>query len=50
MYFPSKIMRKNWMLLIAGEPGEFIGKIVSGDPLKEFNGYRDKVATDKVPQ
>ena len=30
-----------------GEPGEFIGKIVKGDPLKEFQGYKDTTATTK---
>ena len=30
-----------------GEPGEFIGKIVRGDPLKEFQGYKDTTATTK---
>lgn len=30
-----------------GEPGEMVGKIVKGDPLKEFNGYRDRSATQK---
>lgn len=31
----------------AGEPGEFIGKIVPGDPVKDFHGYRDAAATKK---
>ncbi len=30
-----------------GEPGEFVGKIVPGDPVKDFHGYKDKTATDK---
>ncbi len=30
-----------------GEPGEFIGKIVRGDPIKDFEGYKDKKATQK---
>ncbi len=30
-----------------GEPGEIIGKIVRGDPVKDFDGYRDKAATSK---
>lgn len=30
-----------------GEPGEFIGKIVRGDPVKDFQGYRDPEATKK---
>ena len=30
-----------------GEGGEFIGKIVKGDPLKDFVGYQDKEATEK---
>ncbi|XP_059094416.1 long-chain fatty acid transport protein 4-like [Tigriopus californicus] len=29
------------------EPGEFIGKIVRGDPVKDFDGYKDSVATKK---
>ena len=29
------------------EPGEFIGKIVRGDPVKDFQGYRDPAATKK---
>ena len=30
-----------------GEGGEFIGKIVKGDPMKEFKGYQDQKETDK---
>ena len=30
-----------------GEPGEFVGKIVRGDPVKDFQGYRDPEATKK---
>lgn len=30
-----------------GEPGEFIGKIVRGDPVKDFDGYKDSEATKK---
>ena len=33
--------------IVAGEAGEFVGKIVRGDPLKEFEGYRDRKATSK---
>ena len=29
------------------EPGEFIGRIVRGDPVKDFTGYRDDAATRK---
>ena len=29
------------------EPGELVGKIVKGDPLREFDGYADKKATAK---
>ena len=36
LYFHSK-----------GEAGEFIGKIVRGDPVKDFEGYKDKEATKK---
>ena len=31
----------------AGEAGEFVGKIVRGDPIKDFRGYQDKEATEK---
>ena len=31
----------------AGEAGEFVGKIVRGDPIKDFKGYQDKAATEK---
>ena len=30
-----------------GEGGEFVGKIVRGDPIKDFKGYQDKEATEK---
>ncbi|XP_052224361.1 long-chain fatty acid transport protein 1-like [Dreissena polymorpha] len=30
-----------------GEPGELVGKIVAGDPLRQFDGYVNKEATDK---
>jgi solute carrier family 27 fatty acid transporter 1/4 len=30
-----------------GEPGELIGKIVKGDPIKDFTGYTDKKASEK---
>ena len=29
------------------EPGELVGKIVKGDPLREFDGYVDQKASDK---
>ena len=29
------------------EPGEFIGKIIRGNPVKDFEGYRDNSATKK---
>ena len=29
------------------EAGEFIGRIVRGDPIKDFQGYRDAEATKK---
>ena len=35
------------MLHISGEPGEFVGKIVVNDPIREFSGYADKKATSK---
>ena len=34
-------------LIIVGEPGELVGKIVKGDPLRQFDGYVCKDATDK---
>ena len=30
-----------------GEGGEFIGRIIRGDPIREFTGYQDKEATEK---
>ncbi|XP_064649666.1 long-chain fatty acid transport protein 4-like [Lineus longissimus] len=30
-----------------GEPGELVGKIVKGDPIREFDGYVNKDATSK---
>lgn len=30
-----------------GEPGELVGKIVKGEPLREFDGYADPEATKK---
>jgi len=30
-----------------GEPGELVGKIVKGDPLREFDGYANSEATKK---
>ncbi|KAH3803085.1 hypothetical protein DPMN_156785 [Dreissena polymorpha] len=30
-----------------GEPGELVGKIVAGDPLRQFDGYVSKEATNK---
>ena len=35
------------ILFFLGERGEFIGKIVRGDPVKDFVGYKDKNATKK---
>ena len=34
-------------ILTIGESGEFIGKIVKGDPIKDFAGYKDGSATAK---
>jgi hypothetical protein len=31
----------------SGEAGELVGKIIKGDPLREFDGYADKKATSK---
>ncbi|KAL4219699.1 hypothetical protein ACF0H5_022269 [Mactra antiquata] len=30
-----------------GEPGELVGKIVTGDPLRQFDGYVSRKASDK---
>ncbi len=35
------------MMTIADEPGQLVGKIVKGDPLREFDGYVSKDATSK---
>ena len=35
------------LLCVVGEPGELVGKIIKGDPLREFDGYADKKATNK---
>ena len=32
---------------MSGEPGQLVGKIIKGDPLREFDGYADKSATSK---
>ena len=32
---------------VTGEPGEMVGKIVEGHPIKDFKGYKDASATDK---
>lgn len=43
------IRDRNGLCRICGpnEPGVFIGKIVAGDPSRQFLGYADKKATDK---
>ncbi len=41
------MMLKKKNTIIKDEPGEFVGKIVRNDPLKDFGGYRDKAATEK---
>ena len=33
--------------IFADEPGQLVGKIVKGDPLREFDGYVNKEATNK---
>ncbi len=38
---------KNRSIYYAGQPGEFVGKVVRNDPMKDFEGYRDKLATKK---
>ena len=35
------------MVQLLGEPGELVGKIVKGDPLREFDGYANQSATSK---
>ena len=32
---------------MSGEAGEFIGKIIQNDPIRDFHGYADKSATSK---
>ena len=32
---------------LPGQPGEFVGKIVSNHPSRSFDGYVDKEATEK---
>ena len=34
-------------MFFEGESGEFVGKIIKGDPVKDFHGYADKKATEK---
>ena len=31
----------------SGEPGELVGKIVKGNPVREFDGYLDSKASSK---
>ena len=35
------------ILLLQGEPGEFVGQIVKNHPVRDFDGYADKKATNK---
>ena len=35
------------LYVVLGESGELVGKIIKGDPLREFDGYADKKATNK---
>ena len=35
------------ILLLQGEPGEFVGQIVKNHPVRDFDGYADKKATTK---
>ena len=35
------------MFCVLGEPGELVGKIVIGDPTREFDGYVNKQASEK---
>jgi len=35
------------IMCLPGEPGEFVGKIVMGHPARDFQGYVDKVATNR---
>lgn len=34
-------------LIFLGEPGEFVGKIIVTDPLRQFDGYVNQSATKK---
>ena len=33
--------------MLLGEPGELVGKIVIGDPTREFDGYVNRQASEK---
>ncbi|GFO24755.1 long-chain fatty acid transport protein 4 [Plakobranchus ocellatus] len=35
------------ILQLTGEPGELVGKIVKGNPVREFDGYLDSKASSK---
>ncbi|WAR31240.1 S27A1-like protein [Mya arenaria] len=35
------------LIKVDSEPGELVGRIVTGDPLRQFDGYVSKDATDK---
>lgn len=35
------------IIIILGEPGEFVGKIIVTDPLRQFDGYVNQSATKK---
>ncbi len=34
-------------ILSLGEPGELVGKIIKGDPVRNFDGYVNNEATNK---
>jgi len=36
-----------WLMISVGEPGLLVGKIVKGQPLREFDGYANPEATKK---
>jgi len=46
VYNPKAIVVCNQCVL-PGEPGELVGRIVVGDPLRQFDGYVSKEASDK---
>jgi len=48
-YVSSEMLHFVWLDCVwtAGEPGQLVGKIVKGQPLREFDGYANPEATKK---